>query len=137
MMYPFWLNKKEYDIIAKSTKDLSTTYLDGDDRERRLPPDFVECEIVYYKTTNCLCIQGHPEYMPKDSSAVKYINVLIREYLEDTVETVPNVIEEEIEAPNVDDGLPGWFIIEDNQNRIRPVQRANNNNLIEGLDDFI
>ena len=105
MMYPFWLNKKEYDIIAKSTKDLSTTYLDGNDRERRLPPDFVECEIVYYKTTNCLCIQGHPEYMPKDSSAVKYINVLIREYLEDTVETTPNIIEEDIEAPNVDDGI--------------------------------
>ena len=105
MMYPFWLNKKEYDIIAKSTKDLSTTYLDGNDRERKLPPDFVECEIVYYKTTNCLCIQGHPEYMPKDSSAVKYINVLIREYLEDTVETTPNVIEEDIEAPNVDDGI--------------------------------
>ena len=103
MMYPFWLNKKEYDIIAKSTKDLSTTYLDGNDRERRLPTDFVECEIVYYKTTNCLCVQGHPEYMPKDSSAVKYINVLIREYLEDTVETTPNFIEDEVEVPNIDD----------------------------------
>ena len=116
MMYPFWLNKKEYDIIAKSTKDLSTTYLDGDDRERRLPQDFVECEIVYYKTTNCLCIQGHPEYMPKDSSAVRYINVLIREYLEDTVETISRVIEEEIEAPNVDDGI---------------LRQARNNNRLE------
>lgn len=94
MMYPFYLDKKDYDIIAKATKDLSTTYLNGDDRERKLPNDFVECEIVYYKRTNCLCIQGHPEYMPKTSSAVRYINVLIREYLEDTVETIPQVLEE-------------------------------------------
>lgn len=135
MMYPFWLNKKEYDIIAKSTKDLSTTYLDGDDRERRLPPDFVECEIVYYKTTNCLCIQGHPEYMPKDSSAVKYINVLIREYLEDTIETTPRETEEDFDVPNVDDGIlrrvidnefiidPLDFILDQQQVRRHRVKR--------------
>ena len=107
MMWPFYLNKEDYSILAKSTVDLSTTYLNGDDNERRLPSNFVEPEIVYYKKTNCLCIQGHPEYMPKDSSAVRYINVLIREYLEDTVETTPRVIEENIEAPNVDDGILG------------------------------
>lgn len=104
MMWPFNLPKDSYVIIAKSTKDLSTTYLNGDDREKKLPSDFVECEIVYYKYTNCLCIQGHPEYMPKDSTAVRYINVLIREYLEDTVEIIPE-IENEVEAPNVDDGI--------------------------------
>ena len=84
MMWPFYLDKEDYSILAKSTMDLSTTYLNGDDNERKLPNNFVEPEIVYYKRTNCLCIQGHPEYMPKDSSAVRYINVLIREYLEDT-----------------------------------------------------
>lgn len=90
MMWPFCLNKEDYSILAKSTVDLSTTYLNGDDNERRLPSNFVEPEIVYYKRTNCLCIQGHPEYMPKDSSAVRYINVLIREYLEDTVDIKMN-----------------------------------------------
>lgn len=93
MMWPFNLPKDSYVIIAKSTKDLSTTYLNGDDREKKLPSDFVECEIVYYKHTNCLCIQGHPEYMPKDSTAVRYINVLIREYLEETEETIPQELE--------------------------------------------
>lgn len=99
MMWPFWLDKSEYTILAKSKDNLSSTYLNGDDCEKNLPPDFVEPEIVYYKNTNSLCIQGHPEYMPKDSSAVKYINVLIREYLEDTVET-PQKVANLIENPN-------------------------------------
>lgn len=114
MIWPFYLNKKDYDILAKSTRDLSTTYLNGDNKQKRLPSDFVECEIVYYKKTNCLCIQGHPEIMEKTSSAVKYVNVLIREYLENTIETVPE-IENEIEVPNVDDGI---------------LRQAENNNVV-------
>lgn len=115
MMWPFWLNKDQYQILAKSTVDLSNTYLNGDDCEKILPENFVESEIVYYKDTNCLCIQGHPEYMPKDSSAVRYINVLIREYLEDTIEVVPkvkNVREEDIierlRAASALNALNGW-----------------------------
>jgi len=104
MMYPFYMDKSKYQILAKSMVDLSTTYLDGNDNERSLPNDFVEPEIVYYNQTNALCIQGHPEYMPKNSSAVRYINVLIREYLEDTVETVPEELEDE-DIPNMDDGI--------------------------------
>ena len=91
MMFPFWMDNNQYKILAKSMVDLSTTYLNGEDNEKGLPNNFVEPEIVYYTETNCLCIQGHPEYMPKSSSAVRYINVLIREYLEDTVETVPAI----------------------------------------------
>lgn len=104
MMFPFWMKKDSYQILAKAKIDLSTTYLNGDDEEKSIPSDFVEPEIVYYNKTNCLCIQGHPEYMSKKSSAVKYINVLIREYLEDTVET-PQKVANIIEAPNVDDGI--------------------------------
>lgn len=100
MMYPFYMDKNQYKIIAKSAINLSTTYLNGDDIEKNLSNDFVEPEIVYYNKTNALCIQGHPEYMPKNSIAVKYINVLIREYLEDTVETTSKVIENEIEDVN-------------------------------------
>ena len=104
MMYPFYLDKSDYVILAKTKDNLSSTYLNGDDCEKNLPPDFVEPEIVYYKNTNSLCIQGHPEYMPKDSSAVKYINVLIREYLEDTIET-PQKVANLIENPNGGDGV--------------------------------
>ena len=104
MMYPFWMEKDSYVILAKSRIDLSTTYLNGNDRERSLSENFVEPEIVYYNKTNALCIQGHPEYMPKDSSAVKYINVLIREYLEDTVERTPKPVEE-VQAVIGNDGF--------------------------------
>lgn len=86
MMYPFNLNDQEYKIIAKSKSDLSTTYLNGDDEEYSFyKANFVEPEIVYYRRTNCLCIQGHPEYMDKKSQAVMFINVLIDEFLEEGI----------------------------------------------------
>jgi len=85
MMYPFDMNPSDYTIIAKSSKNLSKTYLDGWDNEKKLPDNFVEPEIVYYNKTNCLCIQGHPEYMPKKSEAVKFINMLVNELLDDVV----------------------------------------------------
>lgn len=113
MMWPFYLDKEDYSILAKSTIDLSTTYLNGDDYERRLPSDFVEPEIVYYKKTNCLCIQGHPEYMPKDSSAVRYINVLVREYLEDTVDVSVN------DEEKLNEQIAGRII--NAQNRVQPI----------------
>ena len=148
MMYPFYLDKSDYVILAKSKDNLSSTYLNGDDCEKNLPPDFVEPEIVYYKNTNSLCIQGHPEYMPKDSSAVKYINVLIREYLEDTVET-PQKVVNLIEAPNVDDGVlrqianeavarpeVNWMDMAYIENYMQAprIRRANDN--IGNIDDF-
>lgn len=113
MMWPFYLPKEDYSILAKSTVDLSTTYLNGDDDERRLPSDFVEPEIVYYKKTNCLCIQGHPEYMPKDSSAVRYINVLVREYLEDTVDISVN------DEEKLNEQIAGRII--NAQNKVQPI----------------
>lgn len=131
MMWPFWLNKDQYQILAKSTIDLSNTYLNGDNFEKSLPDNFVESEIVYYKDTNCLCIQGHPEYMPKDSSAVRYINVLIREYLEDTVEVVPKVRKARAEGiANAIDGLNAidWNMIRVNggiMNQVRAQEVPN------------
>jgi gamma-glutamyl-gamma-aminobutyrate hydrolase PuuD len=82
MMWPFNLPEEDYSIIAH-TEGLSSTYLNGWDEERRLPDNFVEPEIVYYPKTNSLCIQGHPESMDKNSNAVKFINLLIDELIED------------------------------------------------------
>lgn len=61
MMFPYSLPKDNYEIIGTSSKFLSNTYLNGNDKEKELPINFEECEIVYYKNTNSLCIQGHPE----------------------------------------------------------------------------
>lgn len=128
MIYPYYLDKKDYTILAKSKDNLSKTYLNGDNKEKSLSDNFVECEIVYYNRTNCLCIQGHPEYMPKNSSAVKYINVLIREYLEDTVEIVPEVVKPRFHGINIHRGNGILEQLEQNQEiLINPLDIAVNN----------
>ena len=62
MIYPFNLNEKDYELIAYSEYFQSNTYLNGDNEEIELSNNFLEPEIVYYKKTNALCIQGHPEW---------------------------------------------------------------------------
>jgi len=62
MMYPFDLNNKSYKILGWSSVSLSNTYLNGDNKEIKLPAKFVEPEIVYYPKGRSLAIQGHPEF---------------------------------------------------------------------------
>jgi gamma-glutamyl-gamma-aminobutyrate hydrolase PuuD len=40
-----------------------------------------EPEIVYYPDTNCLGVQGHPEWMDVNSPAVVYVRELVNHYL--------------------------------------------------------
>lgn len=61
MMFPYNLKKNKYNVLGWSKRFISNTYLNGKDEEIDLPTDFLEPEIVYYKNTNSLCIQGHPE----------------------------------------------------------------------------
>lgn len=81
MMYPYSLKEDDYDLIAWSTNFLSTTYLNGSDRETMLKDSFLEPEIVYYPQRNSLCIQGHPEYSTCPEDTVKIINNLILNYM--------------------------------------------------------
>ena len=78
MMYPFNLPEQDYEIIAKSETKRSNGYYDGDKID--LKKVIVEPEIIYYKKTNCLCIQGHPEMMYEESETVKKIIELINYY---------------------------------------------------------
>lgn len=75
MAYPFDIEK--HVILASSKNKLSKKYEGGKENYNVIS----EPEIVYYKKTNCLGIQGHPEYMDSDSPAVKYCNYLIKKYL--------------------------------------------------------
>lgn len=61
MLYPYNLSEDKYSIIATSKYYLSNTYLNGNNEEIKLPKNFEECEIVFYKESNSLGIQGHPE----------------------------------------------------------------------------
>lgn len=82
MMYPFKLNEKEYDILGFSTYFLSDKYRNGSNLNKNIKNiNFVESEIVHYKNSNSLCIQGHPEF---DSSEEKFkiiTHYLIKKFL--------------------------------------------------------
>lgn len=81
MIYPFDMNKKDYELLAYSEYFQSKTYLNGDNSEVELSNDFLEPEIVYYKNTNTLCIQGHPEWNHCEKRTSNMCLNLIDKYL--------------------------------------------------------
>ncbi len=83
MLYPFDLNKKDYELIAHSEYFQSETYLNGDNEEIDLPKNFLEPEIIYYKNTNALCIQGHPEWSHCEKRTSQMCLNLIDKYLKE------------------------------------------------------
>ena len=83
MLYPFDLNEKDYELVAYSEYFQSNTYLNGDNEEIELPKNFLEPEIVYYKNTNALCIQGHPEWSHCEKRTSSMCLNLIDKYLKE------------------------------------------------------
>jgi len=81
MMYPYDLEEERYEIIATSSNFLSNTYLNGINKEKEIPRNFEECEIVFYKETNSLCIQGHPEFYNCPENTKKLCLNIIKSYL--------------------------------------------------------
>lgn len=81
MMFPYNLKKNNYTIIGWSKKYRSNVYLDGNNKQIDVPENFLEPEIVYYNTTNSLCIQGHPEYGHCPEETQKYCLSLIKKLL--------------------------------------------------------
>ena len=83
MIYPFDLNEKDYELIGYSEYFQSNTYLNGNNEEIELSNNFLEPEIVYYKKTNALCIQGHPEWSHCEKRTSKMCLNLIDKYLKE------------------------------------------------------
>jgi len=81
MMYPFNMNKNEYELIGYSEFFRSKTYLNGNNEEIETTKDFLEAEIVYYPNTKSLCIQGHPEYNHCEQRTKDMCLNLIHNYL--------------------------------------------------------
>lgn len=75
MMYPFKMEKDEYDLIAWADQPRSNQY-----HGVKVAPE-VEPEIVFFPKIKALGIQGHPEFMSPDHEFVTYCNDLVREYL--------------------------------------------------------
>jgi GMP synthase-like glutamine amidotransferase len=83
MLYPFDMNSKNYELIAYSEYFQSKTYLNGNNEEIDLPKNFLEPEIVYYKNTNALVIQGHPEWNHCEKRTSNMCLNLIDKYLKE------------------------------------------------------
>lgn len=83
MMYPYYLPRESYRILAHCPTPRSRIYLDGKDRDMRqfFPTDFVEPEIVWYPKIRALAIQGHPEYQTLESKFVQHCRSLVKEFI--------------------------------------------------------
>lgn len=82
MQYPFCIPDNQWDCLYLS-QEFRSRYYSGDGIIGRIP---YEPEIVLYHRDNkpkCLAIQGHPEYMQKDSPIVIRLNEIINKLLED------------------------------------------------------
>lgn len=75
--FPYNLKKDEYKVLGW-TKNMLPYHKGGDDKE--LNPE-LECEIVYYPNSKSLGIQGHPESMDLESSAVLYLRGILNNFL--------------------------------------------------------
>ena len=88
--YPYELPSNSYSLLAWS-KGISAYHEDGNQQEMPLP-EGKEAEIVYYRDTNCLCIQGHPEMMfDPDHKTIMYLRRLLlafsQGFLDDYIQT--------------------------------------------------
>lgn len=81
MIYPYNLNKEDYQILAWSDPARSAHYFGETNENIVLPDNFVEVEMCWFPKTNCLGVQGHPEWMSTRSPLVRYLNDLILEKL--------------------------------------------------------
>lgn len=84
MQFPFNLKRFEYDILAYAYPTRSNYYKILDDKVTEVP---YESEIVYYHKKGlpkCLAIQGHPEYMRKESPIIGRLN----EYVDDLLTNI-------------------------------------------------
>lgn len=84
MQYPYYLDRREYDVLFEAYPRLSRMYA-GD----KVNPDtiikFGEPEIVLYHKEGlpkCLAVQGHPEMMP-DSPVAKMISKLVKKLVDE------------------------------------------------------
>jgi gamma-glutamyl-gamma-aminobutyrate hydrolase PuuD len=82
MMYPYNLRPNKYELIAWSSKHMSNVYLNGNNQQIKVGDKFLEPEIVYYKDTNSLCIQGHPEYPNCPDQTKKVCMNIIKKHLD-------------------------------------------------------
>lgn len=81
MLNPF--DKTDHVLIAKSTFEMSTRYLDVDDDGNEVEAEGMECEpeFVWFPAEKGVAIQWHPEFMDMKSNANAYVHRKVKELL--------------------------------------------------------
>lgn len=70
------VDPKKYELLAWA-ENLSPFHLNGDNNEYGFGKDYKEPEIIYWKETNSIGFQMHPESMDADSESVIYFQSLL------------------------------------------------------------
>lgn len=88
MCYPYDLPTTDYEVLAW-TEGLSDHYTADVPKKTKFPKValddkgvFKEPEMIWYPKTNCLGVQGHPEWQP-GKPAMDFINKIILEKLDE------------------------------------------------------
>lgn len=74
------MDPEDYNIIGWTTHR-SEYHKNGFDEDMALPANYKEVEIIAFPKTLCLGVQGHPEWMGKESEFVKYISPLFMDLI--------------------------------------------------------
>lgn len=83
--YPWNLPEEDYEILGW-TKNMLPFHEDGNQQELPMASE-KECEIVYYKQTKALGIQGHPEMMfDENHPTIIWLRELLNKHTNDTLE---------------------------------------------------
>lgn len=82
--YPWRISQKDYEILGW-TNGISAYHEDGNRNE--LPNcSAKECEIVYYRKTNSLGIQGHPEMMNLNHPTISHLREILNLFMDDKLD---------------------------------------------------
>ncbi len=80
MMFPFNVPSSNWDLLAWSKVFNSNVYLNGANKDVKLPHGFLEPEIILFSRGQ-MCIQGHPEHDDCPEETVTFITKLLQSYL--------------------------------------------------------
>lgn len=81
MMYPYFLDRSEYELIAWSAINRSNDHWKNNNKRYDFS-NLKEPEIVWYNKTSSLCIQGHPERQVTNKLTFNTINRIINDKFE-------------------------------------------------------
>jgi len=75
MMHP----SRDGQVLGVASESTVYEYM-SDGIQKYIPKRGEDVEVVHYRSTKCLCFQGHPEYVGKEDACQKYFFELLQEF---------------------------------------------------------